>query len=481
MNAHPVTLEMLADWLDGRLTPEIHQELERHLAGCARCAEELTWLQRFLRAARAEPLPEPPADLVKRARALYDRRRVRPPSPAFRFFPRVRVWPALTAVLALVIAAVVGIVVLGREGSAVVVPAEEAVSQVEVRYDETMPWLAVPPAEPMPAGSRLRVAQGSAQISLFDGSSVWMGAGTELKLARLQHRPLFPAGRQVVIEQNAGSAEYIVQPAAVPWAEFQVRVPVGSVIVRGTRFQVEVQDRERARVRVLEGVIEVVGDVDRAEVYAGAQAVLKRGAPVLVVPAQEVSTPQAEPRGMYAPPTYPPAVVPTQPGGTSEMTPRPEHTPGPHLTPMPDITPGAVPTHPRRRPTEPLPTPTGGELPIPTVTRQPRPSGTPMPAPTVMPRPTRPTWGPETPTISPWPTRAPEPTLEPSITPWATPTCRHRPGPQPSPGWTPSLPWETPTAGPPAWPTPAQTPGPRPTPEPTQGYWPSPGPGTPRR
>lgn len=493
MNAHPVTLEMLADWLDGRLTPEAHQAVAHHLEGCAHCAAEVAWLGRFVRAARAEPLPGPPAELVLRAQALYDRRQTRASTSVLRWFPRVRLWSALTAVMVLVILAISVMMVLGKEGSAVIAPTDQApVSLVEVKQEDDLSWRPVPPAESLPAGSYLRVAQGGAQITLFDGSSVRVDAGTELRLARLQRRPLVPAGRQVMIEQNAGSAEYIVQPAAVPWAEFEVRVPVGSIIVRGTRFRVEVQNQVRARVRVLEGVVEVVGDVDRAEVYVGGEAVLERGAPVVVVPAQGAST-KGEQGSQDVQPTAPPATMPPRSGETPEMTPRPERTPGLYPTPMPSITPGVMPTHTRRRPTEPLPTPTGGEPPIPTVTRRPQPTGTPMPAPTVMPRPTMPPQGPHTPTptVSPWPTRAPGPTPEPTITPWATPTRRHGPGPQPSPSWTPIMPWETPTAGPPAWPTPdqtpgpwptpAQTPGPWPTPEPTQGYCPSPGPGTPRR
>lgn len=480
MSAHPVTLEMLADWLEGRLTPESHQRVERHLAGCARCRAELAWLQRFLRAARAEPLPEPPAELVRRAQALYERRPARTTTFASRLPVRMRGWAAFAAVIALVIAAVVWVNVLGKEGSAVVAPAaaESAVALVEAKSEESMPWRTLPPAETLPAGSHLRVAQGSAQVSLFDGSFIRMEAGTELKLIQLQHRPLLPAGRQVVIEQSAGSAEYAVQPAAVPWAEFQVRVPAGSIIVRGTRFQVEVQDQERARVRVMEGVVEVVGDVDRAEVSLGYEAVLMRGAPVVVMPAQGMPPSEKERHEPSVQPTAPPAAAPSRPRGTPAQTPGPERTPGIRPTPSPSATPGAVPTQTRRRPEEPLPTPTRGEPPTAVGTRQPRPTGTPVPWPTVMPRPTMPTRAPETPTpaVSPWPTRAPGPTLAPTMTPWPSPTRRHGPGPQPTPGWTPISPWPTPTTEPPAW-----TPGPWLTPEPTVGLQPTPGTGAPRR
>ncbi|MGC8826089.1 MAG: FecR domain-containing protein [Anaerolineae bacterium] len=480
MSAHPVTLEMLADWLEGRLTPEAHQQVEHHLAGCAHCRAELAWLQRFLRAARAEPLPEPPAELVRRAQALYERRPACSAVLVSRSLIRTRVWVALAVVVVLVIAAVVWVDAVGKEGSAVVAPAaaEDAVALVEAKGEESMPWRTLLPAESLPSGSRLRVAQGSAQVSLFDGSFIRVEAGTELKLTHLQRRPLLPAGRQVVIEQSAGSAEYAVQPAAVPWAEFQVRVPAGSIIVRGTRFRVEVQDQERARVRVVEGVVEVVGEVDRAEVSLGYEAVLMRGAPVMVTPAQGVPPSGKERHEPSVPPTAPPAAVPSRPEGTPTRTPGPERTPEICSTPFPSAAPSATPTRNRRRPEGPLPTPTGGEPPTAGVTRPPLPTGTPVPRPTVMPRPTMPTREPWTPTpaISPWPTRAPGPTLAPTMTPRPSPTRRHGPGPQPTPGWTPISPWPPPTAEPPAW-----TPGPWPTPEPTVGFRPTPGTGTPQR
>jgi len=481
MSAHPVTLELLADWLEGRLAPEAHQQVERHVAGCARCSAELAWLRRFLRAARAEPLPEPPAELVQRVQALYDRRPARARTLISCLPVGTRVWAALAAVMVLVISAVVWVNALGKEGSAVVAPAvaEGAVALVEVKSQESMPWRALPPAETLPAGSRLRVAQGSAQVSLFDGSFIKVDAGAELKLTHLQRRPLLPAGRQVVIEQEAGSAEYVVRPAAAPWAEFQVRVPAGSIIVRGTRFRVEVQDQDQVRVQVMEGVVRVVGDVDGAEVYAGGEAVLMRGEPVRVMPARATSATEEDGHEPSVQPTAPPAVMPSRPG----ETPGPRRTPAVRPTPSASVTPGAVPTRTRRRPEGPFPTPTGGEPPTAPWTRQPRPTGTPVPGPTVTPRPTRPTREPWTPTpaISPWPTRIPGPTLEPTLTPWPTPTRRHRPGPQPTPGWTPISPWPTSTAEPPARPTPAWTPGPWPTPEPTVGIQPTPGTRAPRR
>ncbi len=480
MNAHQVTLEMLADWLDGQLTPEMGQMVEGHLTGCARCAADLAWMRRFQAAARAEPLPDPPAELVQQAKALFARRHSRTATagmPAAFWF---RLWkPAAVAALVLLIAVLALFAASGRQGSAVLEPAisDGAIPLIEVKRAGDSGWTPLP-AQSLPAGSVLRVAQGSAQLSLFDGSTVRIHAGTELKLASLHRGSLLPDSRRVVVEQNAGTAEYHIAPAAGPWAEFQVRLPVGAVIVRGTRFQVEVQTEHRARVTVLEGLVEVMGDVDRTAVSAGGQAVLERGAPVAVTPGKGAVTPAPLPEHRSVTPTASPASGTARPAW---KTPGFERTPEPRPTRTWEGTPArtrSLPTWtaPSATPTEP---PTAAGHP----TRRPRWTETPMPTRPISGSPTPP----PAPSITPWPTHYPVPTWGPTLTPDMTPT-RRGPGPQPSPWPTPihtPRPWPTPEptgqGGRSPWPTPSDTPRPWTTPEPTPEGGSSPWPMPPHR
>jgi hypothetical protein len=67
------TLEALIDWRRGRAEAENAAAVESHLrTGCVRCAGLLATADRLL-AAAAEPLAEPPAAALSRARALFDR------------------------------------------------------------------------------------------------------------------------------------------------------------------------------------------------------------------------------------------------------------------------------------------------------------------------------------------------------------------------------------------------------------------------
>jgi anti-sigma factor RsiW len=54
-------VELLMDFLEGVLPPDVHAALEAHVAGCARCAafvESYRATPRILRDATATPLPD---------------------------------------------------------------------------------------------------------------------------------------------------------------------------------------------------------------------------------------------------------------------------------------------------------------------------------------------------------------------------------------------------------------------------------------
>lgn len=54
-------VELLADFVERQLTPDVHADLERHLAACPRCVTQLKTYQStvsLLRSVRDEDLPE---------------------------------------------------------------------------------------------------------------------------------------------------------------------------------------------------------------------------------------------------------------------------------------------------------------------------------------------------------------------------------------------------------------------------------------
>ena len=112
--------EELAAYLLGALEPGEAAELERHLAGCEQCREELAWLRPAVQllpeaVERVEPAPELRARLMEQVRSEADRPSVpapdREPSPRRRF---LTLRPAVgLAALALIVAAVAGYAIRG--------------------------------------------------------------------------------------------------------------------------------------------------------------------------------------------------------------------------------------------------------------------------------------------------------------------------------------------------------------------------------
>ncbi len=119
---HDRRRDELAAYLLGALEPGEAAELERHLAGCEECREELAWLRPAVQllpevVERVEPAPELRARLMGQVRSEADRPpapasdREREPSPRRRF---VTLRPAVgLAALALIVAAVAGYAIRG--------------------------------------------------------------------------------------------------------------------------------------------------------------------------------------------------------------------------------------------------------------------------------------------------------------------------------------------------------------------------------
>ena len=359
MNGHPVSLENLIDWLDGRLEPELRQEVGAHLAGgCAGCAADLAWLGRFKAAARL-PLHEPPARLAVRAKALY-RARLSPARGRPRPAPRLAL--ALTAALLVLVAA---LSYLSRTPA--VVAGHGVVASVagvaEARSGPDAPWQAVAQGHRLSEEQGLRVAGGEATVTLFDGTRLELQPGAEVQMLALRSR-LWGAGRQVALRQDAGTVRYDVPMLAGPGASFQVRSPTALVTVQGTSFVVRVESREETRVEVLAGAVRVAGPVD-GMVVSAQQAVAVRarvrlrllpgpwqtpGAGATARPSPSAGDPAAErpaaptPAGTWRPTAQGPGPGPTgraDHGSPATHVPAPEGTrAAPSRTPEPTATAG---------------------------------------------------------------------------------------------------------------------------------------------
>lgn len=269
MNSHPVTFEDLADWLDGRLEPDVRESVEAHLkAGCATCEAELRFLRRFREAARFEGEREPAGALVARVKASYRQRVRRAPHP----WPRLRLGTAMAIIVAMLLFAGLLQVPLVRAGEATL--AGPAVG-VATRPGPEAPWQPASGGGHLSEGGAVRTESG-ARLRLFDGSTVELQPGTELALIGLRSA-IWGAGRRVTIAQLSGQALYDVPRRIGPLEAFSVRTPSALITVQGTRFTVSVSNTGETTVAVLAGTVTASAGGSRLRVRAGEATVISPG------------------------------------------------------------------------------------------------------------------------------------------------------------------------------------------------------------
>jgi len=151
--------------------------------------------------------------------------------------------------------------------------------------------------EAVSEGAALEVgAQGFVSLRLHDGSLLQLQANTRSKLLRLRDLPTGQR-RNTLIELDRGRVDATVMPQA-PGSRFEVKTPLATAGVRGTRFGVSVPpETARTTADVVEGRVEVQAQARSAgtaglALDAGQGAVVRRGAaPVRkpLLPAPDVS------------------------------------------------------------------------------------------------------------------------------------------------------------------------------------------------
>lgn len=163
-----------------------------------------------------------------------------------------------------------------------VVPARVEYVRGPVRADGTSLRIGDPVAE----GAELEVgAQGFVSLRLHDGSLLQLQSNSRTKLLRLRDVAQGPR-RNTLIELDRGRIDATVAPQP-PRSRFQVKTPLATAGVRGTRFGVSViTGASRTATDVLEGAVQVQAQ-DRAApiqvtVAAGQGAIVGHaGAPLL--------------------------------------------------------------------------------------------------------------------------------------------------------------------------------------------------------
>ena len=82
---------------------------------------------------------------------------------------------------------------------------------------------------------------GRAVLTFFDGSTLTVERGSQVKVATLNH--LDNGGIEVVIEQTLGRTWASVEKLKTPASKFEIRTPTSTAAVRGTAFETNVEAR----------------------------------------------------------------------------------------------------------------------------------------------------------------------------------------------------------------------------------------------
>ncbi len=345
MNRHPVSLENLADWEDGRLDPETRRRVNEHLrTGCPSCQADLRWLRQFKQAARVQGYVEPPAELARRAKALYRAPSARAVPGRFALGSLRRFTPARAVLAALLLVILGGVLFLIQAPTVLAHQALVAAAQgvVQARPVGAPEWHPVHVGDRLSEGDEVQVPDGQATLSLFAGCRLDLSAGAELKIVSLRSG-LLGGTLRVTLLQDTGVAHYDVPPLA-RLSSFTLRTPTGLITCQAGRFSVNARADETT-VTVFQGTVRAAGGLHSTMLSAGQAAVIPAQGPVQVQPTPESPANEGNPTSGGIPtstpsghPTSTGVPLPTQavaaPAGT---TPAHTGTPeaGPQATTMP--------------------------------------------------------------------------------------------------------------------------------------------------
>lgn len=118
-----------------------------------------------------------------------------------------------------------------------------------------------PQGDPIPAQrglvvvaeSRIEIGKGSVLLSLADGSQVLVKSHSQVELKAPNQDKGFS------LELLLGKVVNKIQKRLGSTPPFRMGTPTAVITVRGTRFSVEVNNKQRTSVEVFEGVVEVEG------------------------------------------------------------------------------------------------------------------------------------------------------------------------------------------------------------------------------
>ena len=152
-----------------------------------------------------------------------------------------------------------------------------ATGQVQVLPSATGDWTSVEAGMTLKEGARIRTAADSeAVVTLFDGSTVEILPNSELEFQHMQS--IGEDQKTIQLAQIAGQTWHRVMALVDSRSSYEVRTPSAYCAVRGTYFEVNMQEDNVTLVRVHEGTVAVIACGEEVDVCAGFRTEVREGA-----------------------------------------------------------------------------------------------------------------------------------------------------------------------------------------------------------
>ena len=284
---------------------------------------------------------------------------------------RLRLFRALTALIALAVIGVGAFVVVTDEPSSTPRSAtlSEAEGDVQGRPAGSTVSRTAPEGTRLSTGDAIRTAVGaSAEIEYFDGSATRLDASTTVLIEEIASAPE-GGGALITLNQSTGRTYHRFEGEEGSGGRFRVMTPASIVTVRGSEFTVTVEPGGSTAYGALDGNLSVltlggpvtVGENDGLEVSAAGAAGRPFPLPPEVLEDPWLANARCEAEdaeGATCPSADLPGEIVISPGATPSFSPPPIPGPSPGATVTPpEILPSPTPTRSRPSP-QPSPTTT---------------------------------------------------------------------------------------------------------------------------
>ena len=160
---------------------------------------------------------------------------------------------------------------------------------VEVQLPDSDTWYIAEDGMTLESGSRVKTPPDSnALLTFFEGSTIKLEPDTDVEVEKVES--IGEQGSEIVLKQWLGKTWNRVVKKADPGSRYEIHTPSAYALVRGTLFEVEVDQTGATAVRTAEGLVSVSAQGEEVYVPAGQETNVEPGA----LPSQPLPIPVAD-------------------------------------------------------------------------------------------------------------------------------------------------------------------------------------------